>query len=190
MVFGARLAEAVAAGRDGPVSSGVMAGLVAGDAPGASGADAPVVRCVDVDAVASEWAVAHAVWPGAAPAGAEVTGDDSEVAKLRDRLQRAMTEGAGVLRSPASLAAACTEVSAVADALGGSGTRPSTGELANLVTVSGALLRAAWARAETRGAHARRDHPHTVAQWQRRIVHRRAVVPTGSPSSPSPRRIP
>jgi succinate dehydrogenase/fumarate reductase flavoprotein subunit len=76
-------------------------------------------------------------------------------------------------------------VSAVADMLHGSGTRASTGELANLVTVSGALLRAAWARTETRGAHARRDHPDTSARWRRRIVHRRAVVPAAFPPAPA-----
>jgi L-aspartate oxidase len=48
----------------------------------------------------------------------------------------------------------------------------AAGELANLVTVAGALLRAADAREETRGAHARRDFPEARAQWRRRLVHR------------------
>jgi L-aspartate oxidase len=47
------------------------------------------------------------------------------------------------------------------------------GELANLVDLARALLRAAAARTETRGAHARRDHPETLPRWRRRLLHLR-----------------
>jgi L-aspartate oxidase len=81
-----------------------------------------------------------------------------------------MTEGAGVLRSPTSLDQAAAEVGSVESALARLGPGRVQGELANLVAVGGALLAAARARTETRGAHARRDHPDTRAEWRRRLV--------------------
>ncbi|HUI02561.1 MAG TPA: L-aspartate oxidase [Acidimicrobiales bacterium] len=176
MVFGARLAEALASGRDGPRPTGALAsatGLVpAGEVGG--------VDVGDVDA-AGAWSP-PAVAPGAAPRrpGAPA---DADVAKLRERLQRAMTEGAGVLRSPASLASARAELAAVASALP-SARRRDGEELANLVTVAGALLQSAAVRTETRGAHARRDHPEPSPRWRRRIVHHRGPRPAaaGTPS--------
>ncbi len=99
-----------------------------------------------------------------------------------------MIEGAGVVRSPASLAAAAGEIGAVARELGavsasgpaggaGAGGGRARGELANLVTVSGALLGAAYLRQETRGAHARRDFPEARPQWRCRLVHRAVAAP-------------
>jgi len=93
-----------------------------------------------------------------------------DVAKYRDLLQRAMTEGAGVVRSASSLATAAqtvAEVSAVAP-------RPddrAAGELANLVTAAGSVLASATLRTETRGAHARSDFPDASDAWRCRIVH-------------------
>ena len=175
MVFGGRLAEAIAAGRDGPLATGVMRALLG--VPGH--ASAGEIAVVDVDA-ASHPDTRHpdtrhpdTRHPDTPTQG--VTGDD--VAKLRDRLQRAMTEGAGVLRSPESLAMAASEVGAVAGELPAAAAAEvaagrAAGELANLVTVAGALLRAADVRAETRGAHARRDFPEARPQWRFRLVHR------------------
>jgi L-aspartate oxidase len=167
MVFGARLAEAIGAGRQGPVPSGVMAALQDGDAA----PSAVAIPCVELDGTGL--GVDNAL-----RRTAPTTGDmDGDVAKLRDRLQRAMTEGAGVVRSPESLEGAAAEVAAVAAEMPAVGAVPggggrAAGELANLVTVAGALLRAADAREETRGAHARRDFPEARAQWRRRLVHR------------------
>jgi L-aspartate oxidase len=45
------------------------------------------------------------------------------------------------------------------------------GEVANLVEVAWALLRSAFARPETRGAHARREFPEPDPTWRRRLVH-------------------
>jgi len=173
MVFGARLAEAIGAGRDGCHRTGVMRALAAAAASESAGA----IPCVEID-------------DGADGEGADVdddgAGEDSphtgastgaDVAKLRERLQRAMTDGAGVLRSPASLAAAAASVAEVAALARQSGPGRAGGELANLVTVSGALLRGAFVREETRGAHARRDFPEARAQWRRRIVHRGVATP-------------
>jgi L-aspartate oxidase len=174
MVFGARLAEAIAAGRDGPTPTGAMRALL-----GAPGDD---IGCVGLDGTGA-----------GAPVGLDATaagdGTDGDVAKLRDRLQRAMTDGAGVLRSPGSLASAGTEIAAVAGAVASVAPGRAAGELANLVTVARALLAAAGARHETRGAHARRDHPRAEPRWRCRLVHGAAASPgtavTAPPSGPA-----
>ncbi len=180
MVFGARLAEALSAGRDGPTDTGVMRALgTPGHAPAGD------IACTDVDRAEVDTADTgrHVVGVDVDAAGAVDAGTD--VAKLREHLQRAMIEGAGVLRSPDSLAGAAAEVDLVARELSAARHRAThggarrdgraAGELANLVTVSGALLRAADRRHETRGAHARRDFPETRPEWRRRLVHRGAA---------------
>jgi L-aspartate oxidase len=80
----------------------------------------------------------------------------------RERLQRAMTEGAGVLRSAESLART-TEIVSGLDTAGDP-------ELTNLATVALGLLAAATAREESRGAHNRTDFPETSPAFQRRLV--------------------
>jgi len=72
-------------------------------------------------------------------------GDDQ-----RHRVQRAMTTGAGVVRSAESLRQAIAELESV---------HAASGEAANLVVVARALCRAALAREESRGAHQRTDFP-------------------------------
>ena len=81
-----------------------------------------------------------------------------------------MMEGAGVVRTADSLAAAGDTADSVAGMLGSAPTNPAEGELANLVTAARAVLTAATQREETRGAHARRDHPEQSEWWRRRIV--------------------
>ena len=81
-------------------------------------------------------------------------------ASSRAALQRAMTADAGVLRSAGSLERArdaATSVLARAPVDGSSA--GATCELANLATVGWALATSALARTESRGAHARMDHP-------------------------------
>jgi succinate dehydrogenase/fumarate reductase flavoprotein subunit len=88
--------------------------------------------------------------------------------KERDLLQRAMTAGAGVLRSATSLA----ETGAVVDGMA-IGTRPATAaacELRNLRWCARALLAAATAREESRGAHGRVDFPETRDAFSHRLV--------------------
>jgi L-aspartate oxidase len=95
-----------------------------------------------------------------------------------------MIEGAGVVRSAASLDAARRALEAMAAGIGdGAPADGGRGELVNLVTAARAVLSSASLRCETRGAHARSDHPQTSAGWRRRIVHtgRGAVVLTGTP---------
>ncbi|MGA2036937.1 MAG: L-aspartate oxidase [Acidimicrobiales bacterium] len=192
MVFGARLAEAIEAGRDGPVASGAMRAVLAtngapagadvslagrgeapveGDRRPAADDEAPVteIRCTDL------WDLAVPAWYVEPPRGAFEKGEEvlagadagtlddglgTDVRKMRERLQVAMTEGAGVLCSSQSLdrAAACVK-DVRAQLCGVSGGR-ETGELAAV-------------RTETRGAHARREHPEPLPQWRRRLLHRR-----------------
>jgi L-aspartate oxidase len=165
MVFGARLAEQIAAGVSGPRPAGALRAVpVAG--PGAAGDD----TAIEGRAAASgplpvlSHGSPRAVRSGAVP----------DVEKLRDSLQRAMTAGAGVVRSARSLAgarAAAAEVSALlAGPEGAVAPGVAAGELANLVTVGTALLAAAEARQESRGAHARVEYPDTDPAWRCRLV--------------------
>jgi len=185
MVFAARVAEAIEAGRDGPVPSGAMGPLLgAGGEAGAGGE----IGAVGLAVLASPaWAGARRPPAGGGGPESGTAESEADLAKGRDRLQRAMTEGAGVLRSAASLQAAARAVATVEAECLGAGAGPGVasdpgvgrarGELANLVELSWALLRAADARLETRGAHARREYPDRDPAWRRRIVHGVAEVP-------------
>jgi len=86
---------------------------------------------------------------------------------VRAALQRAMTGGAGVLRSAESLAGTATELRELA----ATGSPPRTGswEATNLLTVASALVAAAAAREETRGCHWREDFPDPRPEWQRHL---------------------
>lgn len=185
MVFGARLAEALRAGVDGPSATGVLASLLPAVGAPAVGApagapDVPALRPLP-DALA-ELGPVTADTGGSAATG----GWAGDAVKARERLQRAMFDGAGVVRSAESLAAAAAAVGDLAEELVGDpvpcdsarSARPAatTGELANLVTVAAALLRAAATRTETRGAHARSDFPDTDERWRRRIAQLRGKL--------------
>jgi L-aspartate oxidase len=83
-------------------------------------------------------------------------------------LQQAMAEGAGVLRTGASLraaAAALTELGVPRSAA-----RTNSWEMSNLLTVASALVKAAQIREETRGCHWREDHPNASARWQGHLL--------------------
>lgn len=86
----------------------------------------------------------------------------------RGEIQRAMTAGAGVVRSEASLAAT---LGRLADVEVGSPGDPRSWEAANLVTVGSAVCRAAIARRESRGAHTREDHRERSPDLLGRFVH-------------------
>ncbi|SMH34335.1 L-aspartate oxidase [Rathayibacter oskolensis] len=91
----------------------------------------------------------------------------------RQALQAAMWAGAGVSRSEAGLETARAELA------GGSPAALSveTLENANLRTCGLALIEAALARAESRGAHHRTDHPRTSATAYRVAGSRKVAVP-------------
>jgi L-aspartate oxidase len=94
-------------------------------------------------------------------------------AAARAELQRAMTEGAGVLRDAGSLATTAKLVADLAERtteVAG----PDTWETTNLVTIATALVDAAERRVETRGCHWRDDYPdrddaHWRVRWMSRL---------------------
>jgi L-aspartate oxidase len=122
LVFGARVVDAIVAGKTMAEATGAM-------------------RSLTGDGGWSSVAVA-------ADSGVEADERDLD----RAGLQRAMTEHAGVLRSDDSLMEAEEAIARVHVA-------PDDDPLRNLVTVAEALVQAAIAREESRGAHARTDFP-------------------------------
>jgi L-aspartate oxidase len=91
-------------------------------------------------------------------------------AAARSELQRAMTEGAGVMRDADSLATTAKLIGDLADRTTGAAS-PETWETTNLVTIANALVDAAVRRTETRGCHWRDDFPERDDQhWQARWV--------------------
>jgi L-aspartate oxidase len=145
MVFAARVVEAIEDDRVTPQATGAMRAVLDGDGgiPG---------RRIDRPETA------RAVAPAA-------LGPD----KIRDALQRAMTLGAGVLRSAESLEETDKELLSLQAAIP-SYLREDELELNNLFTVAYALLDAATAREESRGAHTRTDFPDTSPDFRCRLV--------------------
>jgi L-aspartate oxidase len=145
MVFGARVVEAILRDKDDADATGALRPLLDPGAP-ADGSiplhqlvnELPAVR-VDPRASLDE-------------------------TKSLERLQRAMSAGAGVVRDAASLAGA----GAVVSDIGSAGVPP--GELANLLIVARALIAAASAREESRGGHRRSDFPETSAAFSHRFL--------------------
>ena len=142
MVFAARAVEAILREKEEPDASGALLPLLR---PGRLPAGAIAVRPLSIT---------HR--PVATSPGDEV--------KLRETVQQAMAQGAGVLRSASSLAAAQAELDALAE-----GGVPA-GEVADLVTVGRAVLAAATARTESRGGHRRSDYPGTDPALATRFV--------------------
>jgi L-aspartate oxidase len=172
MVFGARLAEAIGGGADGPSATGALGSYLRGDCEPLGQAGPPPAR--------------HP--------GRPEDGQGPDVVKARDELQRAMITGAGVVRSAESLDAAAAAVLGIADQVG-NGVPPDRahGELANLVTAATSVLSSASVRCETRGAHARSDFPVAADRWRRRIVHTSdgaALLDVPRPPDPDHRRRP
>ena len=95
---------------------------------------------------------------------------------IRPALQRAMTRGAGVLRSEESLAATTRAVASLGTRRAPANT--ASWEAANLLTVAAALLAAASRRAETRGCHWREDFPTADPAWLGHLLA--GIGPDGS----------
>jgi L-aspartate oxidase len=89
-------------------------------------------------------------------------------ARLRPELQQAMSTGAGVLRSGASLTTAARALAGLARPLARSNT--ASWEATNLVTVAAALVAAALRREETRGCHWREDFPSASPRWRGHLL--------------------
>jgi L-aspartate oxidase len=93
-----------------------------------------------------------------------VTAAKSEdVTKTRERIQHAMTIGAGVVRDAESLNRVELAMPEAAD-------RVDVCEVRNLATVGAGLVAAAIAREESRGCHTRTDFPETSPALARRFV--------------------
>ena len=87
-------------------------------------------------------------------------------AAARPDLQRAMTEGAGVLRDAVSLATTSKTIQQLLERQTNAA-EPDSWETTNLVTIAAALVDAATRRAETRGSHWREDYPERDDEhWQ------------------------
>lgn len=159
MVFAPRAVEAIAAGKEEADPTGAMRAVLGlGEPVAGSGQDIGGLRpASDAGTEASA---------PAGPAGEVPPAADD----LRARLQRALTRGAGVLRSADSLAVTrevVQEVDAAAPLLPDGAPRH---ELRNLATVARALLRAASHREESRGAHTRSDFPDADDRFLARVV--------------------
>src|SRR5262245_52079746 len=150
MVFGPRVVEAIGRGVAGPSPTGAMRAVMTGARDG----DVIGGRAVDLPPV-----------PPADPA-------HGSPAELRDRLQKALTRGAGVLRDARSLRDTGDVLAATLAATDALPQGPEREELRNLATVGWALLRAAEVREESRGCHTREDFPDREPAFQLRLVVR------------------
>ncbi|HYF45796.1 MAG TPA: FAD-binding protein, partial [Acidimicrobiales bacterium] len=148
MVFGPRVVEAIERGKDGPESTGAMRSVLGTDAKGViCGEAVPERQTVE-----------------------SVPVDSGDPAVVRADLQRAMTFGAGVRRDAASLALAAATVAGV-QARAEEAEGVAWAEVRNLADVSAAIVAAAMAREETRGAHTREDFPATDPDLRVRFLH-------------------
>jgi L-aspartate oxidase len=99
---------------------------------------------------------------GELPESAPVETDEPRAlirGKRRLQVQRAMTAGAGSVRSAESLAAAERRLAKLAAADDGKTGGPKSWEATNLLHLGRALVLAASLREETRGGHVREDFP-------------------------------
>lgn len=94
----------------------------------------------------------------------------------RGALQQLMWSAAGLARDGATMADASAALDGWAHAPATAATRSSV-EDANLLAVARAILAAAAAREESRGAHFRTDHPYTEATAYRVAGTRKVAVP-------------
>ena len=87
----------------------------------------------------------------------------------RTELTRAMTEGAGVLRSAQSLAGTAKALATLGEQASDQPS-PAAWEATGLHAVASALVAAALSREETRGTHWREDFPECSSTWEGHLV--------------------
>ncbi len=171
MVFGARVVEAIESGRDAARPTGAMRAVLDSRQDVPSAAD-PTVDPARIGGRPAElWRPLQAPVSGAPSARPTVATQAAAQARAdRLTLQRAMTEGAGVLRDADSLAATTAVVSLLAATVARGDTDPAVCELANLLELAQGLLASASQRTESRGSHTRADFPETDPAFRCRIV--------------------
>ena len=108
-------------------------------------------------------------------AGDPASADGRSADDLRHELQAAMSDGAGVLRDERRLGECAQVVEGLRASLPApepcdGGVDVAVEEVRNLVEVARVLVAAALARTETRGTHARVDHPSTDPSQAHRLV--------------------
>jgi L-aspartate oxidase len=104
---------------------------------------------------------------------AEPGGADEEglvPAHARVAVQRAASRGPGVLRDGDGLAAAAQALDALGSTKAEGPASSADWETTNLHHVAAAVTAAAALRTESRGGHARRDHPGTDPAWRVRVL--------------------
>ena len=172
MVFASRVVEAVERGQEGARPTGAMRALL--PAPGA-GDGILGLPCAEAAGGRTSTGGTDRDRGGAPSAGEQTvgtgTGTGTGAEAGRQALQAAMTTHAGVLRSAGSLRAAAAALDTAAGRRGGA--VRADAELANLVDVGRAMVAAAQARTESRGAHARVDHPQASPDLHVRFVVQR-----------------
>ncbi len=178
LVFGVRSARAIGAGIDEPTATGAMRGVPLG-----GWATPPAQLPAPTPLNGSRNGSTRATLPAITTAGdAESTGRGTDagtgpvplavVTTAREALQHEMTVGAGVLRDAAGLAVAAREIDRIDSSNPwGTWSGRDAADLHDLVRVARALVRAAEAREESRGAHTRSDFPDPSATWLGRSVH-------------------
>ena len=151
MVYGPRVIEAIERGQTEAKATGAMRAVIDDGVPDLIGGR---VISVEFDRV-----------------GYAASLGSSTVPK-RERLQRAMTTGAGVLRSASSLAETSVVVDEVRSSYSAQPTDAESAENRNLADVACGILAAATAREESRGAHTRTDFPALDEAMRVRLVLR------------------
>ncbi len=149
MVFGPRVIEAIQRGESEARPTGAMRTVIDDGVPDLIGG-----RVIDV--------------PFSTPT---VSGEVSPL-DPRERLQRSMTAGAGVLRSSTTLAETAVIVDSVRVQHAGDVVDVRAAETRNLADVAHGILATAAVREESRGAHTRTDFPEVDEGLRVRLVVR------------------
>jgi len=112
--------------------------------------------------------IARDLPPQAEPAPGRATRSWVVSPEIRGELQRAMTRGAGVLRSADSLAGTAKELARLGEQR--AAPHNAAWEATNLLTVASTLVASAHARRETRGCHWREDYPTALDEWRGHLL--------------------
>ncbi len=146
------------------ITEALVTGRIAGET---AARDLGAVPSIDA-ALRAEWDALRAFWHPRA-----VERDEPSIGALKARLQHAMWEGAGPLRRGERLLAAADAIDAIARESADLALAPQSAfaltlqekiELRAMLAVAEAIVKPALARRESRGAHARLDHPDTDAE--------------------------